>query len=283
MPDTLCVDGCSYDTKGLGVGLGPQGASSWLLTVGRSLGTSCSTSTNGSSGTPAQSNTTPAEQATTPESDCVKSGQGFGTVNGVVVCTGPPPLTKEKTTTQTQTTPTSGPATTTETTKTTTCQGGACVTTETTRVIAGGSGPGGTGPGSTSTPGPTTTTTDDEGTFCDKNPTSDKCQKTEPGTPATVTGLYTKDAKTVESVVNSFKATVQGAGFYNAASNYFSASMPSGSCSGLSANIQPPLGAAWHIDLGDYLCGSTAATLYSLLGIGVMLAAGWVAFRIAIL
>lgn len=283
MPSTLCVDGCSYDTKGLGVGLGSGGASGWLLTVGRSLGTSCSTSANGASGTPATTNGTPAEQATTPQSDCVKSGQGFGTVNGVVVCTGPPPVTREKTETTTSNTPTSGPATTTTTTRTTTCQGGTCVTTETAKVTTGGSGPGGTGPGSTSTPGPTTTTEEEEGSFCDKNPTSDKCQQSEPGTPAPVTGLYTKDAKTVASVVDAFKATIQGAGFYNAAAGYFSASMPSGSCTGMSANIQPPLGASWHIDLGDYLCGSTAATLYSLLGIGVMLAAGWVAFRIAIL
>lgn len=283
IPSTLCIDGCSYTPAGLGVGMGSGPSAYWLLTVGRANGASCSTSNNSSTGIPGTSNGTPAEQATTPQSDCVKSGQGFGTVNGTVVCTGPPTVTQEKTTTQTQTTPTSGPATTTETTKTTTCQGGVCVTTETSKVVGGGSGPGGTGPGSTSTPGPTTTTTDDEGTFCDKNPTSDKCQKTEPGTPAPVTGLYTKDSKTVASVIDTFKSTVQGAAFYTAAAGYFSASIPSGSCSGLSVNVSPPLGSTWHLDLGDYLCGSFASTLYSLLGIGVMLAAGWVAFRVAIL
>lgn len=282
MPSSLCIDGCSFDTKGLGVGLGADGSGGWMLTVGKSLGTSCATNTNGTNGTASQ-NATPAQQATDTVSKCVASGQGWGTVNGVTVCSGTPGVTQEKTVSTVQNTPASGAASTTETTTTTTCQGGTCTTTQSSKITSGGAGPGGTGAGSTTTNGAGSSTEQDQSTFCDQNPTSDKCQQQEAGPAATVSDLYTKGTKTVADVVGTFKTTVQGAGFYQAAANYFSASIPSGSCSGMSVDVSPPLGAAWHIDLGNYLCGSTAAGLYALLGIGVMLAAGWVAFRIAIL
>ena len=64
--------------------------------------------------------------------------------------------------------------------------------------------------------------------------------------------------------------------------NYFGGSLPSGSCTGMSYQTTF-MGRAFNFDASNVLCGSTAASIYTILGLGVMLAAGWVAFRIAIL
>lgn len=214
--------------------------------------------------------------------DCINSGQGFGTVNNVVVCTGPvDTITSNKT--KEAETPANGPAKTTETEKTTVCTPGqVCTTTTSSKVTSGGSGPGGTGPGSTTASGDGKEKEQSKADFCAENPLDAKCVEQTQGAPAAISDLYAKGTRTIGDALGDFKAAVMGAPVVSAASNYFSASIPAGSCSGLAVNATY-LGKTFAFDPGDILCGSMADSFYAVLGLGVMLAAGWVAFRIAIL
>lgn len=277
---TWCVSGCTVYPGGTGV---VDGAVKYQYAFVNGSGGAASSCVAGGEVVPNVNAQSGESLQNSAVGACISSGQGFGTVNGNVVCTGPT-TTIDQQKYKDSATPASGPASTTEKTVTTVCNtAGACTQTTTTNVTSGGSGPGGTGPGSTTAPGAGSGKEESKAAFCTENPNASQCKETQQGAAATVTGLYTKGTKTVSDVVGTFKTAIQGAGFYQAASNYFTTSLPSGSCSGMSVDVAPPLGAAWHIDLGTYLCGGSAATLYSLLGIGVMLAAGWVAFRIAIL
>jgi hypothetical protein len=163
-PDTVCKGGCEYSTGG---GLGFADGT-YTIKVGGSKGRFCQAG---------QADGTPA---TTPEAKCVQSGQGFGTVNGQVVCTGVP--NGSKSTTETKT-----PTSTTTTTTTTSCTGdGSCTTTTTNQYTSGGSGPNGTGPGSTTVPGTGPGTpgagvgeaseTKEQPSFCEENPNSPMCK-----------------------------------------------------------------------------------------------------------
>ena len=157
MPATLCISGCTYSTQGLGVGT----STGWGLEAGKSTGATC---------TNAPPSTVPPED---PKAKCMIAGQGFGTVNGQVVCVAPTTTTAPKTTT---TTSPGGNSTTNQTTNTTCTGAGSCTTTTTTTTTSGGSGPGGTGPGST-TSVPTTTQKDlPKSAFCEENPNSSMCK-----------------------------------------------------------------------------------------------------------
>lgn len=107
---------------------------------------------------------------------CIESGQGFGQVNGVTVCSGPVTTTTTKSGTTTTTPPAGGgPPSTTNVTNNTSCTvEGSCTTTTTTTTTSGGSGPGGTGPGSTTTTGETKKETTKAG-FCEENPSASMC------------------------------------------------------------------------------------------------------------
>lgn len=74
IPSTLCVNGCQYNTGGVGVQVGNE----WATGIGRSTGATCSANTG--TGLPS------GDPQTDPKTKCVESGQSFGTVNGVVVC-----------------------------------------------------------------------------------------------------------------------------------------------------------------------------------------------------
>ena len=229
------------------------------------------------------------------------SGHAPGTVNGVTSCY---PIGKvtEKTTTQkagetgttTTTTPPTGPATTTGEVKTTTCTGDRCTTTTRTT--------GGDGQVTTQTTtedkgeycaknpnnvlckgnGTGSDTGDEPSDFCTNNPTSPMCKEVEAGTAAETGELYSESSDTVGGVMDAFRSQVASSPIYTAATQYFSGSIPTGSCSGLEVTV-PVFTSSYHYDAGTVLCGSVATSIYSILGIGVMLAAGWVAFRIAIL
>lgn len=109
------------------------------------------------------------------------------------------------------------------------------------------------------------------------------CQEIESGSPAGTSDLYTPESRTVGNVLSDFRGKIQNAPFYSGASNFFNISVPGGSCGGMNAQIAVGWGQSFNIDIDSVLCGSTAQLVYSVLGIGVMLAAAWVAFRIAIL
>lgn len=121
--------------------------------------------------------------------------------------------------------------------------------------------------------------------FCMTNPTAMACSSPSSGTGVGTTGVYTKDGsgKTFAGSLQNFNATLQGGGFYSAAVNFFSVgNLPVGSCSGLAASLTI-FGKPFNVDLGQYLCGSSMDSIYSLAGYGVILGALVAAFWIAII
>lgn len=124
IPSTGCVSGCTvtYERS-----MGAYGSGQWWqIAAAKATGQSCSATTP----VPVPPTTGPKTPETSPEYDCAKSGQGWGTVNGTVVCTGP---ATEQTKTDKDTTKTTNPdGTKTTTTKETACTGGTCTETTTT-------------------------------------------------------------------------------------------------------------------------------------------------------
>lgn len=174
IPDTFCKGGCEYEGAGVGVGLPGVG---WGWQAGNRTGKVCAAGREGegASSAPTASDGTPSEKS------CAEKGEGFATMGGVTVCSGPSSSTKT-TSSKVTTTPTS----TTTSTTTTSCRGSECSTTTTSTYTSGGSGPGGTGPGSTTVPG-TGPGTSGEGegevkedeskdSFCQENPDSPICK-----------------------------------------------------------------------------------------------------------
>lgn len=268
-------------------------------------------------GTTCTSGTAPTQSAAIAPDTCGAT-QGKAMMNGKTVCintttgqpadtNGVPPDTTAKpgnsTTTNKTADPTTGSTTTTTTTTapdgstsvvTTTCDasGDNCSTSTTNTPgsgggtgawTGGGSGSGGAGGGTGDSDDPTGTTDDSTNDFCAENPDNEMCAKIKAGTGAGTSDLYTKGTRTTTDVFNDFGNKVKTAGFYSAATNYFSASVPAGSCSGLSQSFDFGGGQSVTIDLDSIFCGSTAAAIFSILGYGLMLAASWTAFRIAIL
>lgn len=124
LPDTGCVGGCTvtYERSAGGYGSGRY----WMIASAKATGESCTATQP----TPPTPDTGPKSPETSPEYDCAKSGQGWGTFNGTVICTGP---ATNQTKTETDKSKTTNPdGTTTEQTKETTCTGGTCTETTTT-------------------------------------------------------------------------------------------------------------------------------------------------------
>lgn len=234
----------------------------------------------GASNTCSGGSATPVAQSSLPPDTCGPN-QYYGTINGKPVCidatTGQPANTSPAppSTTTTQTDNTTNPDGSTTKTTTTTNPDGSTTTTTTTTQPNGNSTT-----TTTTTPPPGEDQTDD---FCKKNPDNPMCQEIESGSPAGTNDLYTPESRTVGNVLSDFRAKVQNAPFYSGASNFFNISVPGGACGGMNAQIAVGWGQSFNIDIDSVLCGSTAQLVYSVLGIGIMLAAAWVAFRIAIL
>lgn len=252
------------------------------------------------------------------------AGQGMASMGGKTVCvdqsTGQPVASSGttqkdvKTTTNTVTNP-DGSTTTTKTTtypdgsktieSTTTAAGGGSSSSSTQQIDSEGkpvlvTGPSGTGSGSTGggTSGGGTGGLNQDGVkngvkdgikaHCQENPNSPMCKEIEPGTAASIEGLYEKQSgeKTFESVLVGFKNNVSGLPFFTAATSAFSLSIPAGSCSGLSASIPIDIldfHTVWNIDLTETFCGTTALYVYFIFGIGLLITATWVGIRIALL
>ena len=228
-----------------------------------------------------------------PPSDTCGAGQGKATMNGKTICiddAGQPVNTQAPTTStnsgSTSTTTTNGDGststTTTGTTSSTTCTGDNCTTTTTT-TTNGGSGAGGTTT--------TSTATQSKADFCTENPNDSQCKAVTPdeeedeitaGDGAGVDDLYTKGDRTVGQVFSEFGTKVRNAGFFTGAANFFTVSVPSGACTDLSGTFDYGLG-QMTVDMTPVFCGSMANSMYGVLSIGVMIAALWVAFRIALL
>jgi len=210
-------------------------------------------------------------------------------MNGKTICiddAGQPVNTQAPTTTNngsSSSTTTNGDGTTSTsgTTSSTTCTGDTCTTTTTTNTN-GGSGAGGTTN--------TTTQSQSKSDFCAQNPGNSQCQATQDdeedeitaGDGAEVDDLYTKGERTVGQVFSEFGTKVRNAGFFTGAANFFTVSVPSGACTDLSGTFDYGLG-QMTVDMTPVFCGSMANSMYGVLSIGVMIAALWVAFRIALL
>jgi len=160
-------------------------------------------------------------------------------------------------------------------TKTTTCVGSTCTTTTTKET---------TNPDGSKTK-EESTVTESKKSFCELNPSSEQCTdlKETAGDGAVTSDLYTKGDRTASQVFGEFGTKVRSAGFFSAASNFFTVSVPSGACTDLSTSFDVGFGQSFTVDMTSVFCGSTAQAIYSLLSAGVMLAALWVAFKIALL
>jgi hypothetical protein len=118
IPGSQCLSGCEIAIGGLGIEMG----GSWCAQVGRYTGRSCAEAGD-ISPVPAESPTSDGKidpegerlPKDSPEKKCVDQGQGFGSVNGVVICVDPTTTTGKKTDT-TKTTDSTGQTTTSTTT-----------------------------------------------------------------------------------------------------------------------------------------------------------------------
>lgn len=178
IPATICINECQADPRaGYNFSGGVNKDGKYILQGNpKYSGQSCGTSAPKYDNVP----------KTTPEYDCVKAGKGYGTANGVVVCTEPITPSEGKGNTTTSTKPNSD-GTKTETTSNTsvTCAGdGSCTTTTTTTttvINADGS------KGATDTKTESTTKAgggdgsgsglDKSDPFCVENPSSPMCKQ----------------------------------------------------------------------------------------------------------
>jgi hypothetical protein len=250
-------------------------------TAGTGSGSSNMQST--SSGQNAPTNTCPAGSATVTQNGQTSC---FSTSTGQNTTTDTPQSTTKTTTSGTTTNADNSKTVTTTTTNQTT--GGTTTVTST-------YGAGCSDPSTCQAVSVTTSTTgggangeastgnnkDNNGdTFCQDNPNSIACQDIEPGTAADPSSLYSKaeNGPTFDSSLAKFQSTIQSAGFYQAATSFFTVNVPSGACSGLSTSFDFN-GTQFQVDLTPVFCSSTADEVYSLMAIGLAIGAMYVAFR----
>ena len=147
------------------------------------------TVTPGATNSPAGAGDGSATQPPTSPADavakCVNAGQGWGTVNGVVACTGPAGVVTTGSSgasqgdTNQRTGDPNGPAPgdnqSSNTQKQTTCDGDSCTTTTTKTTTFGGANPDGTGDGSKQTVDKSTKT-QSQSEYCKENPEAAVCK-----------------------------------------------------------------------------------------------------------
>lgn len=107
---------------------------------------------------------------------------------------------------------------------------------------------------------------------CD--PKSDFC-----GGPGTG-GLYAKKSKTVSDVLTTFKTGMMSSSLGSAAGNFFTVSVPSGSCPAWAVDVAM---LNVHLDFSQYFCTPTAVNTMNLVGAVLMFVAAFVGFRWAML
>lgn len=181
-----CIGGCEYYVTERSEMLGPAPANPVdalrigqpLLKIGASAGTSCSpdkvgVGETGSTLPPGETKPAPSG-ADVDVAKCGAKGQGWGLVNGLVVCSGTAPdsvTTAKKTTTVSDSDATSdGPVVRKIESSTSKCEGDKCTTTTTTKNETVGTG--GTVTGSTTA---SETKSESRADFCAKNPKDASC------------------------------------------------------------------------------------------------------------
>lgn len=163
VPDSVCHQGCTLDLAGgdlnfAGSG-GPSGQWSWLGAP-KFSGATCSAS----SADPV------AVQPNGPEAACVAAGQGYGTVNGTVVCV--PQVDTKRREVKEVTGPAGGKTVTVENQV---CTGGSCTSTTTVTHSGGGAAGGQADGSSTSSAVGGSSTKGDGSSACEENPFSAAC------------------------------------------------------------------------------------------------------------
>ncbi len=160
LPGTICIQGCAYPAGSVGVQVG----TSYATDIGVGTGATCTGANYDSIDT--------TTKATDPPSlvSCSKKGMVYGTVNGVGICaaagTIPNSTVKQQSTSTTQTTDASGVQAAPQTEGTTVIVsnvGGVPRVTET----------------KTNPDGSKTETTEDQTSYCQKNPTAQVCKEAE--------------------------------------------------------------------------------------------------------
>lgn len=173
----FCVEGCRYFAEGIGSKAGVVSGAVLAGGTGQAcdaahIGTGTSTT-----GEPA------ATQADSEAAKCIKAGQEYGTVSGVVVCTGP--MNTKETSKKVTDSKVNPDATTASTTReeTTVCKDGKCtVDVKITNAGGGtGTGTGTAADGSTCTSGTngvtTCTKTQDKPSYCAEHPDDPQCKE----------------------------------------------------------------------------------------------------------
>jgi hypothetical protein len=92
--------------------------------------------------------------------------------------------------------------------------------------------------------------------------------------------LYGKGTKTMQDVMNHWTSAVGGAPFITAAQGFLGANVNGGACPSWRADVAY---FKMSINLGQYFCAPGTETIFGYIGIGVMLGAAFLAFKIAFL
>lgn len=121
--------------------------------------------------------------------------------------------------------------------------------------------------------------------ICAENPDIPACKEVDAGEAVDVEGLYespNSEDKTFKVVMQTFTERVQNISWFKSIAGFFEVTMPGGSCGGMSGSVGFG-GYSFDYDLDSVFCGPAAQTMYSVLSVGVQMAATWVAFSIAFL
>ncbi|WP_147310571.1 hypothetical protein [Cupriavidus taiwanensis] len=160
LPTTVCIQGCAYTAGSVGVQVG----TSYSMDLGKGTGQTCTGANYDTIDTTTKPTDPPSLRS------CAMKGQVYGTVNGVGICaaagTIPNSTVKQQSTSTTQTTDASGVQAAPQTEGTTVVVsnvGGVPKVTET----------------KTNPDGSKTETTEDQVSYCQKNPTAQVCKESE--------------------------------------------------------------------------------------------------------
>lgn len=241
---------------------------------------SCTPGQNGAVAAPATSSNTLT--STKPGPNGCGAGDGVITSSsGKVACVpqgteGSIPAVNEKT----SKTETFSDGSTKTTTTTEVCTGeGACSSTTTITIGAasgGGAGIAGT-PGTSTTGVESGTDADGDGEVDSKGDCDPKSQMCgEPGHG----DLYAKKGKTMQSAFTTFSNGLKASPMGQAATGFFSVSIPSGACPAMAADVAY-LGVT--VNLADHICTTTAIEMMQMAGAVLLVLATFVAFRWAFL
>jgi len=271
-----CLNSCSYTGAG-----GYEYEKGHFLINGpfTSDGVSCTASASGSTGGTPGVLTTPASLTNTATGCPTGTYSGGYDSAGTPICIGsaasqstPSTTSQTSTTGKTSTTNTDGSTTTSESSSVKNSDGSTTTQTKTCTTQTSGSS-------SCSTTSVTSTASSGAAGVNDKDPTTGEDTKSDQVT--SVSGdLYTTKGKSFSTVMSSFSSKISNAPFMASVSSFFTVSVSSSGCPNWSVTV-PYLKAT--VDLSQPFCSSTMNSVFSIIGIGVLISAAYTAFKMAFL